>query len=102
MSNKHYLQNQLKSSGSAYLFWFLLGAHYAYLGRWGVQIMYWITLGGIGIWAIIDLFRMKQLVNDHNAPIFAEIENLERRQRDEDHARNIAMIEAARRNDSNA
>lgn len=95
--NKHYLQSQLKSSGSAYLFWFLLGAHYAYLGRWGVQILYWITLGGIGIWAIADLFRMKRLVTDYNAPIFAELEELERRQKDEDYARNMAMIEAAKR-----
>lgn len=95
--NKHYLQSQLKSSGNAYLFWFLLGAHYAYLGRWGVQILYWITLGGVGIWAIADLFRMKRLVNNHNAPIFAELEELERRQRNEDHARNMAMIEAAKR-----
>jgi len=94
--NKHHLQSQLKSTGSAYLFWFILGAHYAYLGRWGVQLIFWLTLGGLGIWGLVDLFRMGSLVADANYPIYAEIERLENRQRDDDMARNMAMIQAAR------
>lgn len=73
--NKYYLQTQLKQTSTAYLFWFFLGAHYAYLNRWGLQILYWLTLGGLGIWALVDLFTMSDKVARHNAPIFRELEN---------------------------
>lgn len=56
----------MKSKGVAYLLWFLLGAHYAYLGKWGTQILYWVTLGGLGIWAIIDLFTLGGKVETYN------------------------------------
>jgi TM2 domain-containing membrane protein YozV len=56
----------MKSKGVAYLFWFLLGAHYAYLGKWGTQILYWLTLGGLGFWAIIDLFTLGGKVENYN------------------------------------
>lgn len=94
--NKHYLQSQVKSTGTAYLFWFLFGAHYAYLGKWGIQILFWLTLGGLGIWALIDLFTMSSKVNQHNAVLFQQIEVIERREKEEDHARNMAMMSALR------
>jgi len=96
--NKHYLQSKVKSTGTAYLFWFFLGAHYAYLGKWGIQILYWITLGGVGIWALIDLFTMSEKVDRHNATIFQQIEEIEKKDRDAEQARNIAMITAAKGN----
>lgn len=93
--NKHYLQSKVKSTGTAYLFWFLLGAHYAYLGKWGIQILYWLTLGGLGIWALIDLFTMSGKVNKYNADIFQQIEAIEKKEKDDDHAKNMAMMAAA-------
>jgi len=96
--NKHYLQSKVKSTGTAYLLWFFLGAHYAYLGKWGIQILYWITFGGIGIWVLIDLFTMSGKVNRHNATIFQQIEGIEKKERDAEQARNMAMIAAARGN----
>lgn len=92
--NKHYLQSKLKSTGTAYLLWFFFGAHYAYLGNWGIQILYWITLGGLGIWALIDLFTMSGKVNKHNANIFQQIEAIEKKEKDEAHERNLAMMTA--------
>lgn len=79
--NKFYLQSQIKFTGTAYLFWFLLGAHYAYLGKWGVQILYWLTLGGLGIWALIDLFKIPSKVDHYNAEIFAQLEEIEKREK---------------------
>tara|TARA_R110002074_G_scaffold233170_1_gene404828 strand:+ start:773 stop:1066 length:294 start_codon:yes stop_codon:yes gene_type:complete len=96
--NKHYLQSKVKSTGTAYLLWFFLGAHYAYLGKWGIQILYWLTLGGVGIWALIDLFTMSGKVNRHNATIFQQIEEIEKKERDAEQARNMAMIAAAKGN----
>ncbi len=93
--NKHYLQSKVKSTGTAYLFWFLFGAHYAYLGKWEIQILYWITLGGFGIWAFIDLFTMSGKVNKFNVAIFQQIEAIEKKEKDDDHAKNMAMMAAA-------
>lgn len=67
-ASKYYAITQLKKEGTAFLFWFFLGAHYAYLNKWGVQMLYWITLGGFGIWMLIDLFRIKAMVKRYNEP----------------------------------
>jgi hypothetical protein len=96
--NKHYLQSQIKSSGTAYLLWFFFGFHYAYLGKWGLQLLYWITFGGFFIWAIIDFFTLSGRVANHNALIFQQIDEIEKRDRDAEQARNLAMILAAKGN----
>ena len=92
--NKPFLQSQLKTTNSAYLFWFFLGAHYAYLGRWGVQFLYWITIGGLGIWALIDLFTMKNKVEKHNAPVFEQLEKLEKDEKESEHRRHMEVVAA--------
>lgn len=96
--NKHYLQSQIKSSGTAYLLWFFFGFHYAYLGKWGLQLLYWFTFGGFLIWAIIDLFTLSGRVANHNALIFQQIDEIDKRDRDAEQARNMAMIIAAKGN----
>jgi hypothetical protein len=77
--NTHYLYSKMKSSGIAYLCWFFVGIHYAYLGKWGLQILYWITAGGLGVWAIIDLFLIPGKVDTYNYKISQQIMELERR-----------------------
>lgn len=97
--SKYLLQSKMKSTGTAYACWFFLGCHYAYLGKWGVQILYWITLGGVGIWAIIDLFRMGSLVDGHNAIIAQQIEEIDAKEKEDAHARNIAVAKASNTKD---
>lgn len=94
--NKYELQSKIKSTGTAYVFWFFLAAHFAYLGKWGLQILYWLTLGGFFIWAIIELFLIPGRVERHNAKIYMMIDDLEKKERSDDMARNIAMIQAAK------
>lgn len=67
------LEKELRDTPMAYLLWLLFGAHYAYLGKWGLQILYWLTLGGLGFWALIDIFRIPRMVREHNDVIYAEI-----------------------------
>jgi len=93
-TNKHALQGKLKSSGTAYLFWFLLGAHYAYLGRWGLQLLFWVTLGGLGVWAIIDLFLIGGKVEAYNASIYNQIDKIEKDEKEDDHRRHIESLKA--------
>ncbi|WP_299221861.1 TM2 domain-containing protein [uncultured Aquimarina sp.] len=93
--NKHYLQSQIKSTGTAYLFYFFLfGTHYAYLGKWGLQFLFWFTFGGLGIWSLIDLFTMSDKIDNYNFPIFKKIEEIEAKEKESEQERQIAMIAA--------
>lgn len=87
--------SKMKSSGTAYLCFFLFGCQYAYLGKWGLQFLYWFTLGGVGIWAFIDLFHIPTKISNHNMILSSQIESIERRETEESHSRNIAMMAAA-------
>jgi len=84
----------MKSTGTAYVCWFFLGCHYAYLGKWGIQFLYWFTLGGVGIWMLIDLFRMSSIVDGHNSIIAQQIEEIDKKEKDEAHERNMAIAKA--------
>jgi hypothetical protein len=61
--------SQAKSTGTAYLLWFFLGAlgvHKFYLGKVGIGIAYFFTLGFLGIGLLIDLFTLPKQVRDAN------------------------------------
>jgi hypothetical protein len=55
-----------KSIFVGYILWLLLGWHYAYQKKWGIQILFWITGGGLFIWWLIDIFRVHGMINNYN------------------------------------
>ncbi|MDV2989552.1 MAG: hypothetical protein P3T54_05330 [Dehalogenimonas sp.] len=55
-----------KNLPEAYLHWAFFGMHYTYLVRDDLQFRYWLTLGGLLVWAVIDLFRMPEMVMAYN------------------------------------
>lgn len=75
MSEKARLQASIKSSGTAWILFLMFGAHYAYVGRWGVQLLFWFTLGGLGLWWFISLFLVGKLVRDYNTKIYTQIDS---------------------------
>jgi hypothetical protein len=80
---KNHLESQIKSLDTAYRLWFFFGLHYAYLGKWKLQFLYWITIGGMGVWSIIDLFTLSKRIAVHNDFFFEQIDDLNRRGRKE-------------------
>jgi hypothetical protein len=97
--NKHLLQSKIKSTGTAYLFFlFLFATHYAYLGKWGTQLLFWFTGGGLGIWALIDLFTLSGKVERYNAELYLKIEEIEKKEKEDDQARQLAIISAVKAN----
>lgn len=62
-----------KSTGMGYVCWLLFGLHYAYVGRWGLQAAFWLTAGGGGLWAFIDLFRMPTIVANFNKDLATNV-----------------------------
>lgn len=65
-------KRKAKSKGIAYVLW-LFGFHYLYLGKWGVQLLFWLTLGGFFIWWLIDIVRTSTMIDDHNKDIAVDI-----------------------------
>lgn len=66
-------KRQTKSTGKAYLLILILSMHYGYLRKWGVQVAFWFTFGGIGIWWLIDLFRISKLVDNYNKDVATDV-----------------------------
>lgn len=66
-------ESKRKSKFLAYLLWFFVGLHYVYVGKWGMQFLFWFTAGGFGIWWFIDLFRMSGIIANKNNDIAVEI-----------------------------
>ncbi len=66
-------KRKAKSTGAAYVLWLLLGWHYVYLRKWGIQILFWLTAGGFLIWWIVDLFRIPGLIRDYNKDIAVDV-----------------------------
>jgi hypothetical protein len=62
-----------KSIGVAYLCWILFGLHYAYIKNWGMQVLFWLTLGGLWIWWIVDIFRIPGMINNYNKDMAIDI-----------------------------
>lgn len=43
-----------------------LGMHYAYRREWGLQVAFWFTFGGLGVWWIIDMVRIHSATRRDN------------------------------------
>jgi hypothetical protein len=55
-----------KSLLFAYLAWFLLGWHYLYMGRIGMQFAFWFTLGFLIVGWFVDFFRLPGMIRRMN------------------------------------
>ncbi|PGZ92968.1 MULTISPECIES: TM2 domain-containing protein [unclassified Bacillus (in: firmicutes)] len=65
-----------KSSGTTWLLWLFLaslGGHRFYLGKTGSAVAMLLTLGGLGIWSLIDLFLINGMIKNTNEKIENEI-----------------------------
>ena len=92
--DKNYLQSKLKSTGKAYLYFFFFGAHYLYFGKLFFQILFWVTLGGFGMWLLFDLFTLSTKVKIYNDRIHKKIEELEQQDRFIHEPRNVELLKS--------
>ena len=68
--------NEKKSEGVAYALWFFLGAlggHRFYTGDTGIALGMLFTLGGLGVWTLIDVFFIGKRVREYNKQVQARI-----------------------------
>lgn len=64
-----YLEKKRSETLAIICVMFFPGTHYAFLGKWQMQILFWLTLGGGFVWWIIDIIRIKKLVKNANTEI---------------------------------
>ena len=66
-------RRRARSTATAYLIWVLVGGQYGYVGRWALQILFWVTVGGLMVWWAVDLFRIPGIVRRYNERVSHEI-----------------------------
>ncbi|EEK44698.1 hypothetical protein bcere0001_24530 [Bacillus cereus m1293] len=69
-------EKKKKSKGIAYLIWFFLGGlggHRYYARDFGMAIAMTLTLGGLGFWALIDVFFIGSRIGKKNDILEREI-----------------------------
>ncbi|MDF2790873.1 MAG: hypothetical protein K0S80_3974 [Neobacillus sp.] len=70
------MDRRKKSTTTTWLLWFFLGGlggHRYYLGRTGSAIAMTLTLGGLGIWSLIDLFLISGMLSKKNTEVESQI-----------------------------
>ena len=66
-------QSRCANSTTVWLLFIFLGWSYGSLGKIGLQILYYVTFGGIGIWALVRLFTLSGAIKDFNRQIAAQV-----------------------------
>lgn len=69
------IQNELINPTSAWLMFLFLGWSYGSMGQMGKQILYYLTLGGLGLWTIYRLFTLNRAIRRYNDSIFEKYRN---------------------------
>lgn len=66
-------QNRKANPTTVWLLFIFLGWSYGSLGKVGLQILYYITLGGLGLWTLIRLFTLSSAIKEYNRNVAMEI-----------------------------
>jgi len=73
-NNKLMLYETRKAkAGTIWLLFLFLGWSYGSLDKIGTQILYYITIGGLGIWTLVRLFTLNGAIKDYNRKIAAQV-----------------------------
>jgi len=56
-------------STTIWLTFLLLGWSYGSLGQMGKQVLFYLTLGGLGLWTIYRLFTLERAIKKYNKRI---------------------------------
>ena len=74
-ANQQSIQNLLiynskkLNSGMIWMLFLLFGWSYGSMGKMGTQILFYLTIGGFGLWGLVRLFTLSSSINDYNRKI---------------------------------
>ena len=66
-------QSRKVGGGTIWILFLFLGWSYGSMGKIGLQILYYLTLGGFGLWALIRLFTLQGAIKEYNRKIAMEV-----------------------------
>ena len=66
-------ESRKANSTTIWLLFLFLGWSYGSLDKIGLQILYYITAGGVGIWALIRLFTLNGAIKSYNRTIAIQV-----------------------------
>ena len=66
-------ESRKANSTLIWLLFLFLGWSYGSLNKIGVQILFYITAGGFGLWAIVRLFTLNGAIKSYNRVIAAQV-----------------------------
>jgi hypothetical protein len=73
-SEKLSFYNERKiDSGKTWILFLFLGWFYGSVGQMGKQILFYLTIGGLGIWTIYLLFTLSGKIKTHNRAIARQV-----------------------------
>ena len=65
--------SQKANPSTVWLLFLFFGWSYGSLGKIGTQILYYITLGGFGLWMLVRLFTLQGAIKKHNRDLALRI-----------------------------
>jgi len=66
-------QNSALNTTTIWLLFLFLGWSYGSMGKIGLQILYYVTAGGFGVWALVRLFTLNGAIKEYNKGIAARV-----------------------------
>jgi len=60
-------------SGKTWILFLFLGWFYGSVGQMGKQILFYLTLGGLGIWTFYLLFTLSGKIKTHNRDVAKQV-----------------------------
>jgi len=66
-------ESRKANKSTIWLLFLFLGWSYGSLDKIGLQILYYITLGGFGFWALIRLFTLNESIKTYNRKMAEQV-----------------------------
>jgi len=66
-------ESRKANTTTVWLLFLFLGWSYGSLDKIGLQIFYYITLGGLGLWALVRLFTLSGAIKTYNRRIAGQV-----------------------------
>lgn len=66
-------QGRCVKSSTVWLLFFFFGWSYGSMDKIGLQILFYLTAGGLGVWALIRLFTLSSSIKSYNRKVAAQI-----------------------------
>lgn len=66
-------QQELVKPSTIWLLFLFLGWSYGSMGKVGMQILFYVTLGGFFIWTFVRLFTLSSAIKEYNNKVYLKV-----------------------------